>query len=112
MVACPSQLEEQRTDLGHLAVLHLMAMMGGMPLKVRLRRATSSASRRTATARGPSARILLSKAELRGTALQEGGDLLLGLYGDYIGIMEKNMETAIVYGGFIGIMEKKMETTI
>ena len=37
---------------------------------------------------------------------------VLGLYRDYIGIMEKNMETTIVQLDYIGIMEKKMETTV
>ena len=46
---------------------------------------------------------------------------ILGLYGGYIGIMEKKMETTKmgyigsilgIYWGYIGIMEKKMETTI
>ena len=39
-----------------------------------------------------------------------------GLYGVYMGIMEKKMETTIVYWGlygvYMGIMENKMETTI
>ena len=34
------------------------------------------------------------------------------VYWGYIGIMEKKIETTIVYWGYIGIMEKKMETTI
>ena len=34
------------------------------------------------------------------------------MYRDYIGIMEKKMETTIMYRDYIGIMEKKMETTI
>ena len=36
--------------------------------------------------------------------------VILGLYWDYIGIMEKKMETTIVYRGYTGIMEKNMET--
>ena len=34
------------------------------------------------------------------------------VYWDYIGIMEKTMETTIVYWSYIGIMDKKLETTI
>ena len=34
------------------------------------------------------------------------------LYREYIGIMEKKMETTLEYWGYIGIMEKKMETTL
>ena len=40
----------------------------------------------------------------------------LGNIADYIGIMEKNMETTRViwglYSGYIGMMEKNMETII
>ena len=38
--------------------------------------------------------------------------MLWGCLWDYIGIMEKKMETTIVYRGYIRIMEKKMETII
>ena len=47
--------------------------------------------------------------------------VILGLYWDYIGIMEKKMETTIMgyigvilglYWVYIGIMEKTMETTV
>ena len=31
---------------------------------------------------------------------------------DFMGIMEKRMETTVIYWGYIGIMEKRMETTI
>ena len=34
------------------------------------------------------------------------------IYGGYIGIMEKSIETTIVYRGYMGKMEKNMETTI
>ena len=34
------------------------------------------------------------------------------VYWDYIGIMEKEMETTMVYWGYIGIMENKMETMV
>ena len=38
--------------------------------------------------------------------------MLWGCLWDYIGIMEKKMETTIVYRDYIRIMEKKMETII
>ena len=38
--------------------------------------------------------------------------VILGLYWDYIGIMEKKMETTIVYCGSTWTKEKSMETTI
>ena len=39
---------------------------------------------------------------------------IMGLYRDYIGIMEKKTETTILglYGDYIGIMEQRKETTI
>ena len=38
--------------------------------------------------------------------------LNLGLYWEYIGIMEKKMEATMAYWDFIGIMEKKVEATL
>ena len=52
----------------------------------------------------------ISRAGLDTTMVQ--GGVVLGLYWDYIGIMENRMETSKAYWGSFGIMEKKMETTI